>query len=328
MSLASGTLVVAPYIGEFGWELMNWQARVRHVVMHGGHRRVVICARTDRHPLYAYPGEEGRVVFCPLGGFDLPGYANDDHRIDADNHPYRPDYLRGVIEAKVSVACARLGIDTADAEMLIPEYTSRMWPTSATHQDFAEFRLGESVTTDVLLVPRNRALMEERNQPTDWWDELVERLRGRGLVVEVYTPRLDEAIRQLSRTRLAVGASTGGLHLASLCRCPHYVWGPGDEARWTALGMTNRQRYETVWNPFGTPCRFDECGWQPSVDLVVERTLVALDEIGLVPGQRKPSWTLNSKWRVKRRLARLLEPESGNDRVPWKIRNLVREHLV
>ena len=53
MNCSVRTLVVAPYVGEFGWELMNWQARVRWVVGHGDYERVVVGAEADRRALEA-----------------------------------------------------------------------------------------------------------------------------------------------------------------------------------------------------------------------------------------------------------------------------------
>jgi hypothetical protein len=322
------TLVVAPYVGEFGWELMNWQARVRWVVARGGHRRVVICAEADRRVLYAQSNTGGRVVFCPIPPFDVPGHRNEDHRLDGNGDPIGPDVLRGMVVLFVQEACTRLGVRFEEATLLAPDYQSTIWPTSASHQTFVSLRVRQPIVTDIVLVPRVRQLAGERNQPQSWWDELAGRLRDEGLSVETYRPRLDDAVRQLSQARLAIGASTGGLHLASLCQCPHYVWGCGAEARWTRLGITNRQRYETIWNPFGTPCRYDECGWRPPLPHVIDEARRALDAIGMASGLTEPGWSLKPKWRVKRGLARLLQPDGSVSLWPWRVRNLVREHIV
>ena len=328
MSSSNATLLVVPYVGEFGWELMNWQGRVRWVVSHGDWQRVILCGPPDRRALYAMPEAEGRVVFCPMAELALGGRSNEDHRVDEAWRPFPPAALREVVESAARRACQDIGMDSRGVEFLTPGYRSVLWPTTRGHQLFSELRLRTAIRTDVVLVPRQRSLAPDRNRPASWWEDLAGRLEGYGLSVEVYGPRLDDAIRQLSRSRLAVGASTGGLHLASLCRCPHYVWGAGSEAKWTSLGFTNRQRYETIWNPFGTACRFDGCGWQPPLEHVLEQSLRALDTLGLDTGCTLPPWSLKPKWRIKRRLTGLLGAERFGGLVPWRVRELVREHLV
>jgi hypothetical protein len=106
------------------------------------------------------------------------------------------------------------------------------------------------------------------------------------------------------------------------------VWGSGPEARWTPWAITNRQRYETVWNPLGTPCRYEECGWQPTISQAVEGIRRALDEIGIPRGSRLPKSAFKPRWRIKRGLARLLEPSAGRGIVPWRVRQFVRQSLL
>lgn len=321
-------LVVPPYLGEFGWELMNWQGRVRWMVEHRAYQRVVVCAASDRRPLYTRLADDRNVVFCPVPRPAWPGSASEDHRIDESVNRLDPAQLRHVACDAARQSCERYGIDSTDAGFFTPDYRGSLWPTDGAHQSFAELRQASAISTDVLLIPRERSVATERNHPQTWWDDLAARLSESGLTVELYAAPLDHAIRQLSRARLAVGASTGGLHLASLCRCPQYVWGSGAEARWTGLNITNRQRYETVWNPFGTPCRYDECGWQPTVEHVADQTLRTLMEIGLPRGAQTPAWSLKPKWRIKRQLARLLDDKSGFVPWPWTVRRLVREYMV
>lgn len=321
------TLVIAPYVGEFGWELMNWQARVRRLATLKKYERIVVCARPDRRALYAAEDTDRPVIFCPLSDFSLPGAANEDHRIDHEGTPIGPDMLRDIVHGIVRDACLRSGITLNDAEILTPNYSGGLWPTSDDEQCFHELRLNRAITIDVVLIPRERGLASERNHPREWWLELASRLELRGLRVELYRLPLDESIRQLSSARLAAGASTGGLHLASLCRCPHYVWGSGAESRWTKLGMTNRQRYETIWNPLGTPCRYDECGWRPVMEQVETGILRSMGDIALPTGGHVPKWSLRPRWRIRRQLSRLFEAPAAAI-WPWRLRQLVREKLV
>ncbi len=328
MTPTAKTLVVAPYAGEFGWELMNWQGRVRRLAARGGHERVVVCARTDRRPLYVPAEGQTPVVFCPLREYALPGMANEDHRVHADGRAVDTKLLRELVLQQVRASCEAGGVDLEHADLLMPGFRGEVWSTRRSDQHFENFRRAAEITVDVLLVPRERSIAPERNCPPTWWEELAARLAARGLRVETYRRPLDAAIRQLSSARLAAGASTGGLHLASLCGCPHYVWGSGGESRWTRLGITNRQRYETVWNPLGTPCVYDECGWRPALDDVEAGIVGALDAIGLSRSAATRGWGLRPTWRIKRGLARVLESPAGSSRWPWRVQQLVRERLV
>lgn len=325
---AGKTLLVTPYLGEFGWELMNWQGRVRRLATSGEFNRVVICAPADRRPLYADLGGDAGAIFCPVERMELAGEASEDHRVDHDGTSIAPEVLRDIAVSLAHRASCHLELDREGFDLFCPDFRSGLWSTHVDAQQFAEIRAASRVTTDIVLVPRVRRLAAERNSSSDWWAELAGRLEARGLIVETYQAPMCRAIVQLSRARLAVGASTGGLHLASLCRCPHFVWGSGSEIRWTRMQITNRQRYETVWNPLGTPCVYDECGWQPTLSYVEERVLRALDEIGLQRESVASTWSLRPTWRIKRRLSRLIEAVDGHTAWPWRLRQMVRERIV
>jgi hypothetical protein len=80
----------------------------------------------------------------------------------------------------------------------------------------------------------------------------------------------------LASSRIIMGPSSGPMHLAALCGTPHLVW--TDVAVYSAVGATNRTRYERLWNPFGTRVTvLDHEGWRPGIESVLsaaERFLV------------------------------------------------------
>lgn len=321
------TLIIPPYVGEFGWELMNWQGRVRRVVRESRHRRILIAAQPDRRPLYADLIDHRRVRFCPMPPMDWLGEANDDHRVDASHAPISPPLLAAMIQELVGETLCQLGLEAAGADWFLPSFNSALWPTTKAGQDFAHLGILAPIQFDVVLVTRMRTLAGERNQPASWWEQLATKLRDRGLRVAFYESSMIKAIRQLSATRLAAGASTGGLHLASLCECPHFVWGPGAESRWTPLRITNRQRYETIWNPFGAPCVYQETGWKPSMEQAFEGILDALNTIAVRPEGTRTN-RFRPRWRIKRGLAKVLESGSSRSRWPWRLQELVRMRLM
>ncbi len=345
---AGPALVVAPYIGEFGWELMNWQGRVRWEVSRRRWQRVLMCTSRGQQALYeigepscTHVSAAADVRFVPVETTDAPGEASEDHRISEDGRPLANDRLTDYVRARCVAACESIAEseiadalrrgDSTFAQWLMPGFQGELWPTTIRHQRFVSYRRARDLTLDVLLVPRTRGTAAERNLPVNWWEDLAERLRRRGLRVGSYTPSLDEALEQLSTTRLAAGASTGGLHLASLCQCPHFVWGPGDERRWTRLRMTNQQRYETLWNPMGTPCRYEPWGWAPAIEDAERGIVLALKEIGLVHDASARRDGSNSRWRaawrVRRGLSRLMYAPTDSA-VPWRLREFVRNNVI
>ena len=73
----------------------------------------------------------------------------------------------------------------------------------------------------------------------------------------------------LASSRLCIGTSSGLMHLASMCGCPHIVF---TWDKWQkSINGTNKDRYKKIWNPFKTPCKvLDQHNWQPPVGVVVK----------------------------------------------------------
>ena len=63
---------------------------------------------------------------------------------------------------------------------------------------------------------------------------------------------LERVCRALANSKVLVGSSSGPMHLGSLCGCPHVVI--TDRSYQEAIKATNRKRYTSLWNPFGTEC--------------------------------------------------------------------------
>jgi hypothetical protein len=127
---------------------------------------------------------------------------------------------------------------------------------------------------DVVLCARGRMLKKERN----WhqWEDLVMALGGGRRVCVIGKPidsmhvvgaddrrgePLSSVVNILASSRLAIGPSTGSLHLAALCDCPRLVWDGIDG---------DAPRYLEHWNPFRVETQIIP-KWQPSVDEVYEK---------------------------------------------------------
>jgi len=135
----------------------------------------------------------------------------------------------------------------------------------------------------VVVHARSRNHVLARNWPISAWQKVVTFLHGRGIkrIVSIGTMKdachvpetedmrgidLAELMNVLRSALLAVGPSSGPMHLASLCKCPHVVWcgGARSERMHTAL------RYRSLWNPYGTPCMaVPFATWRPPAAEVV-----------------------------------------------------------
>jgi len=318
--------VAPPYPGEFGWELMNWQARLRHLLDHLRLQKLIVCAPADRRALYDDP----RITEVPVEEKIFTGHACDDRRIGEFGSPTSVDELSAtaVESARRSLQAGGidLPLDRADeVTVIMPEYRGKLWPTTPGFQRFVSLARTDErskPTVDVVLMPRTRGAAADRNQPTTWWTELRERLESRGLSVAFAPNNLPDSIAMLSHCGLAAGGSTGGLHLASLCETPHLVWGPDDASRWTAWEFTNRQRYETIWNPLGTPMEYAPLGWRPDVATAATLITKALHRIGRghMPARLRQRWQL--AWRMRRFCMNWSYGENA-ECVPWRLRRVL-----
>lgn len=123
-----------------------------------------------------------------------------------------------------------------------------------------------------------------RNWPVEKWNELVSRFKGRMIAsigstggalhidqtVDARGIPMDRLCRMMSISNVIVGPSSGPMHLASLCGCPHVVL-THDYKEHSLNGHTNKWRYEKMMNPFNAPCTIlDKNRWNPPVDVVVK----------------------------------------------------------
>ena len=121
--------------------------------------------------------------------------------------------------------------------------------------------LGEGATkkvVDIVIHPRNRPLNRAHNWSVHNWTQVIKAAKGWGLKVGVIgTEResfplkgvmdlrgipIEETAPILRKAKCILGGSSGGMHLATLCKCPQIVWGLSH----------NKPRYERWWNPFNT----------------------------------------------------------------------------
>jgi hypothetical protein len=179
----------------------------------------------------------------------------------------------------------------------------------------------------VVLVQRTRQ-MGAANWRAEQWADLAERLHAQGVNTSIYPFSSEAAIEVASQCDLAVGQSTGGLHLASLCGCPQVGWSVGEGRLWTPWQMTNRQRYETFWNRLGTPVRFREVEREPEPAEVADWVMEGVRTIGRRTGSVAAKGAFRVQWLVRRWLVRHVLERRSFCRWPWPVQRLVRYQLI
>lgn len=252
----SPVLFAGPWVGEFGWELMNWQGLLR--ALRPDYERIVVCSHESSEALYKDFSDE-------FVAHEVRGQPNAHVVFDVVN----PVELQRV-----------LSLVPPESDHLLP---LRFVPETA--QKFIRYGSADSRagSADIIVHARSGPWTPHRNWSLDKWMALVRILHNKGLRVgaigltrstlslpgieEYRDAPLQETMDRLACARLALGPSSGPMHLASLCDTPHLVW---TDRRSYGMGKTSREKYERWWNPLGSPVWvLDEYGFDPPVEVVV-----------------------------------------------------------
>jgi hypothetical protein len=235
-------LFAGPFVGEFGWELMQWQGFVRS-------RRHYY---KDVHVL-TYPGRDYLYEGCHV----------HYHQIDLQNAGYgygalTGDEARRLAETKAS-EIGLTNYDIFDFSLLCTRYHKAIWK-----QDFRLFQERPLVSRLYDVIFHFRAVNkvgpdQNKNYPASFADDLVKRCLDAGLIVAcighpdyAYHPPgcidyrsldLRQTVAAISSTRAVAGENSGPMHLANLCGKPTIIWA---QDQW-------RIDYSLRWNPFRVP---------------------------------------------------------------------------
>ncbi len=320
-------LLSAPYVGEIGWELMSWQARVRRCFVQGGYQKLVVLGSAGKAGFY----DDMPLDYRSVDLAQLPGAAYEDRRICVDaDRAMDADEIRCCVTPIVERLTAELTEAGHGVDVLWPNYDGTLYPCDDGQQRFVRYerRVEEpSAAPWVVLVERSRAFRGGINWPEAHWRELERLLNARGVRTTVYPCEAASAIAMLSACDLAVGQSTGGLHLAALCGCPTMVWSLQQYLMWP-WEITNRQRYETWWNPLGSPVVFHEARQLPTPEVAADQVAAALRAVGRRTGSAVDRWLFRCKWSLRTCLKRQVIEPRKYARWPWPVQRLVRYGLA
>ncbi len=274
-------LVAGPYLGEFGHELMEWQAWVR-----------TMAPRYAEVHVITFPGREGLYPGCHFHTHDVPlekaGYRHGR---------FTPAELKGMAQAKAK----ELGLENYDiltAAHLCTRYHQRFilpakWdllrkePMEGRYRDVAfHFRWVKKEGPD-----------QSRNYPLERCDRVAALCQEHGYSVccvghprysycppgveDLRSEDLETSISAISSARLLAGELSGPMHLAQLCGVPILIWADG---QWR---LDNCER----WNVFHVPTFIvANDTHRPEADRVVEAIDAAVAKLRERSGQPdKPS---------------------------------------
>ena len=253
------TLLAGPWFGELGWEIATWVPTVRAAGRH--YERTVVVCQPGHHYLYQDFARE--FVIEHRGGLQ------DRWMLDWKEH--KPQ--------------ASIREKYPEADILYPTKESIYHGAKAYHKYGTETNGVNPEANVVLLHARTErhAESENRNWAAANYDALVSMLhrshpdtlifsvgsrKGAAHVENTGDLRdipLIVLCQQMHRAKVIAGPSSGPMHLASFCGLPHVVWTTAERRK--AIGGTNRDRYERLWNPLQTHCTIiDKWDWQPPVE--------------------------------------------------------------
>ena len=229
-----------PWVGEFGWEAMTWQAYCRK--LSHDFKKCYVCS---------YPSSDA--LYTDFAEF----IAHDHKRVYLD--------WRDVSKIDYRIPAG---------------VTHHIMPIKECRVDGEFIQFGTPVDEYKFLVhARGISKSAFRNYPLCMWEQVADQLDGAiatvgtgldGLVPGTTDLRgipLSELMNYMAGCELVVGQNTGVLHLACLCGARRVVW--GDHTGFH--GMTAEERFKEVWNPFRTPTIYIYAdGWQPQPESIIE----------------------------------------------------------
>lgn len=250
------TLVVGPWVGEFGWELISWQGWVR--VRAEGYKQVVVSAPQGHEALY-----EKATVFVPhtLNGKKdcwrmLSGDPKELSRVEQVLSKYKGDRIRPISYIRPEYQqFVRLGNKSCVSlenqyDVLIhvrgsvgkrSHHAWRVQDACVVVKSLSGLRVG-CIGTDAYLVD---GADDMRNLPLNRLCDLI------------------------AAAKLVISPASGPALLSGLCGTPFLCWTDGGYR--SAVRENDDDRARGSWNPLKTPCKvLIRKDWRPNPDTLVK----------------------------------------------------------
>ena len=254
-------ILAGPWVGEFGWELLCWQAHLRRLSNEGN--KIVVVSRKNRDFLYE--------DFCDdFIEFDPMGEETDSYRC----HDMQGDFNKIYNSCKFN--------DYLDPRTGVVFFSNNDLKSSRNFFDQKFIQYGNGSKTegrDIIIHARNtdKCGAHFRNWAKENWKKLVAHLKqenhsiasigaiGSSMHIEgtdnLLGIDMGELTGIMANSRAILGPSSGPMHLASLCGLSQVVW---SESK-------NDKKYLNFWNPFKTFVTFhSRDSWNPSIEKVID----------------------------------------------------------
>jgi len=255
-------LVAGPWVGEFGYFLFTWQARLRWLSKNEYDEVVVVCRPGEE---YVFEDFADEILFwnqeCPdsAAGSKCKGFSfTDTYAVEG--------YDRILPNTRIAHYRWR------KKEQPDPCFVD---------QDYRRFGAElKAERYDVLLhIRTTEKVGQAYKNAFDGWDLLMDSFKGlkvacigikaqAGLLAGADDKRglpLRELAAVMAAAGVVVGASSGPIHYAALCGLPQVTW-VGRPLRRKSL-----RRYTHHWNPFEVPVKpFFVKDWNPDTDVIIE----------------------------------------------------------
>tara|TARA_R110000824_G_scaffold76640_1_gene194061 strand:- start:2508 stop:4211 length:1704 start_codon:yes stop_codon:yes gene_type:complete len=260
--------IAGPWVGEFGWELFAWQAYLRAMVP--SYDKVICIARKNSQAIYEDFCDEF-VEYNPSGGL-ADSFFMHDVKIDGA-------LFFSLMKDKLNLAEIRptwfppRRIGTPPHTHFSEKFNINNLTLAPEYVIFGN--VNKMSKYDYVFHIRNRDLRKEDNWSMERWKELLNLLCKNGEKVacigtaqesgwvegtdDLRDIPLSQLFDTLRSSGYCFGSSSGPMHLAALCGCPHIVWSID----------SNKERYTNTWNPHQTPVLFmSEYQWHPDAEYV------------------------------------------------------------
>lgn len=268
MRMSASNLIAGPWVGEFGWELFAWQGYLRSLSKHF-FKTTIIC-RENSSALYKDFTDNIIHHNLRTGESDCWFMNNCD------------------IKKSAMQIFNENNIHYENSTVLLP---TRIGAPPKTHWSTPISIFGKSIKPEYILfgnknIKRNMCIFHVRNRKhrsaDNWsksnWDKLFNLISQHGFEVGCIGTKSEALLLEgaidfrdidmpvlfdiLSNSVACFGPSSGPMHLASLCGCPHVVWSID----------SNYERYTNNWNPLNTPVLFlSDYSWHPTPEFIYEK---------------------------------------------------------
>ena len=270
------TLIIGPYVGEFGWEIMEWIPYINKIAIK--YNKVISISYKESKYFYK------DFLFCP-----------HDLKLGASGFAFGK--ISKEKEMEIINDCI-LKFNLNKFDLFKPAYLNKISKYILGEKKYNSYKTNtNNITIDILFHFRNfqREDGDYKNYDKKLSDDIANyfllknyKLACIGHPDLAYCPSKVEDFRSkdfkdtidiISQSRIVVGGSSGPMHLACLCEKPIITW---------ISAEFGAERYLSYWNPFKVPVYIvSDKSFKPGKEKIIENIEKALKELSDSQNMRK-----------------------------------------